>query len=104
MLRNRITVTAFAVLALLLAACGGTAATTTEAPATTTTAAAATTTAAGETTTTTEAPMEMMDLNIALFPSLDYAAFYVGLGEGIFEKHGLNVDVEHVFTGTGLFS
>ena len=105
MLRNRITVTAFAVLTLLLAACGGTAATTTEAPATTTTAAAATTTtAAGETTTTTEAPMEMMDLNIALFPSLDYAAFYVGLGEGIFEKHGLNVDVEHVFTGTGLFS
>ena len=103
MLRNRITVTAFAVLALLLAACGGTAATTTAAPATTTTA-AATTTAAGETTTTTEAPLEMMDLNIALFPSLDYAAFYVGLGEGIFEKHGLNVDVEHVFTGTGLFS
>ena len=46
----------------------------------------------------------MMDLNIALFPSLDYAAFYVGLGEGIFEKHGLNVNVEHVFTGTGLFS
>ena len=105
MLRNRITVTGFAVLALLLAACGGTAATTTAAPAaTTTTAAAATTTAAGETTTTTEAPLEMMDLNIALFPSLDYAAFYVGLGEGIFEKHGLNVDVEHVFTGTGLFS
>jgi NitT/TauT family transport system substrate-binding protein len=48
--------------------------------------------------------MEILDLKIALFPSLDYAAFYVGLNEGIFEAHGLNVEVEHVFTGTGLFS
>jgi NitT/TauT family transport system substrate-binding protein len=45
-----------------------------------------------------------MDLKIGLFPSLDYAAFFVGLNAGIFEKHGLNVDVEQIFTGTGLFS
>jgi NitT/TauT family transport system substrate-binding protein len=51
-----------------------------------------------------EAPAEPEDLHIALFPVLDYAAFYVGLNEGIFEQHGLNVDVEFVMTGTGLFS
>jgi NitT/TauT family transport system substrate-binding protein len=51
-----------------------------------------------------DAPAELMDLRIALFPSLDYAAFYVGLNEGIFEQHGLNVEVEHVMTGTALFS
>jgi NitT/TauT family transport system substrate-binding protein len=51
-----------------------------------------------------DAPADMMDLRIALFPSLDYAAFYVGLNEGIFEQHGLNVEVEHVMTGTALFS
>jgi NitT/TauT family transport system substrate-binding protein len=51
-----------------------------------------------------EAPAEPEDLRIALFPSLDYAAFYVGLNEGIFEEHGLNVEVEQVMTGTALFS
>jgi NitT/TauT family transport system substrate-binding protein len=87
--------------ALMLAACATGGTTTTAGP--TTTAAAGTTTTGGDTT-TTEAPIEMMDLNIGLFPSLDYAAFYVGLGAGIFEKHGLNVTVEHIFTGAGLFS
>jgi NitT/TauT family transport system substrate-binding protein len=112
MSRKGIIAISLALLAIA-SACGGsgdatttTAAVTTTAPAATTTTAAGetTTTAAGETTTTTAAPIEMMDLNIALFPSLDYAAFYVGLEAGIFEQHGLNVNVEHIFTGTGLFS
>jgi NitT/TauT family transport system substrate-binding protein len=101
---------ALAAVLVLVAACAGEGADETTVPSADTTVAEATTTsgatattAAEDGTTTTAAP-EMMDLNIALFPSLDYAAFYVGLDEGIFEAHGLNVDVEHVFTGTGLFS
>jgi NitT/TauT family transport system substrate-binding protein len=96
---------------MLVSACAGDGADQTTVPSVDTTVADASTTtsgtdttAAGSETTTTAASVEMMDLNIALFPSLDYAAFYVGLGEGIFESHGLNVNVEHVFTGTGLFS
>jgi NitT/TauT family transport system substrate-binding protein len=115
-MRNRTMLIVLVVVGMALAACGGDAGSTTTEAAVTTTAAATTaapttteagdttTTAAEEPTTTTEAAVEMMDLSIGLFPSLDYAAFYVGLGDGIFEEHGLNVDVEHIFTGTGLFS
>jgi NitT/TauT family transport system substrate-binding protein len=105
MSRSRLGATALT-LVLLLAACGGTAATTTAAPATTTTTAAATTTTEGasEETTTTAAPIEMMDIKVSLIPILDFGPFYLGLQEGIFEKHGLNVEYEELFSSPGLVS
>ena len=112
MSRSRLGATALT-LFLLLAACGGTAATTTAAPATTSPP-ATTTTAAAEETTTTEgeaeetttitAAVEMMDIKVSLIPILDFAPMYLGLQEGIFEKHGLNVELEELFSSPGLVS
>ena len=100
------------VLAMLIAsACGGSAETTTTTPAASSTTAAPTTTtgapsttAAGETTTTTEAPMEAIDITVALIPILDFAPMYVALDEGIFERHGLNVTLQEIFSSPGLVS
>jgi NitT/TauT family transport system substrate-binding protein len=102
MLRGRLALALIVSIGLLVSACGGAGGETTTTSAATTTTSATTT--SDDASTTTEAAPEMMELRIGLFPSLDYAAFYVGLGEGIFEKHGLDVDVEHIFTGIGLFS
>jgi NitT/TauT family transport system substrate-binding protein len=118
-MRNRRMIVTMAVFAMVVAGCGATASeettgsadttAATDAPAEATTTSASPETTAGEemapeTTSADAAPDEMMPLKIGLFPSLDYAAFYVGLEEGIFEDHGLDVEVEHIFTGTGLFS
>lgn len=102
--------TILAVLILLVAACGdGTgdpdvdsteAPTTTDAP-TTTEPSTETTEAPTE---TTVAPMETETLRLALFPALDYAPVFVGLDQGIFEAHGIDLQIQEVFTGSGLMS
>lgn len=48
------------------------------------------------------APVEKETLTVALYPSTDYANLYAGIKAGIFEKHGLELDVTQVLTGTGL--
>lgn len=35
-------------------------------------------------------------LKISLYPSTDYPAVFIGMSEGIFEKHGLELDVQQV--------
>jgi NitT/TauT family transport system substrate-binding protein len=46
----------------------------------------------------------MQTLNLAVYPSLDYAPMFVGLKEGIFAKYGLNLNITDVYTGAGLFA
>jgi NitT/TauT family transport system substrate-binding protein len=41
-------------------------------------------------------------LKLALYPATDYAALMYGVEEGIFEKHGVKLDIEQVLTGTAL--
>jgi NitT/TauT family transport system substrate-binding protein len=41
-------------------------------------------------------------IKIALYPSTDYPALYIGIKQGIFKKHGLEPEVTQVLTGTGL--
>ncbi len=108
MKRNRVSATGLA-LALLLAACGGTSTTSTtaEAPAEVTTTAGTTDTTAAPsdgTTTTAAAEVEMMDIKISLIPILDFGPLYLGIQEGIFEAHGLNVETEELFSSPGLVS
>jgi NitT/TauT family transport system substrate-binding protein len=95
-----------------VSACGGddSGDTTTTAAPTTTTAAPTTTapapddtTAPGDTTTTTAA-VEMIDITVALIPILDFTPIYVALDEGIFERHGLNVTLQEIFSSPGLVS
>jgi NitT/TauT family transport system substrate-binding protein len=93
-----------AVVLVLVAACGGGGVdTTTTTAAATTTTAAANTTSAGETP-TTEAALEMMPIKVSLIPILDFAPLYVGMQEGIFERHGLDMTVEEIFSSPGLVS
>src|SRR5690554_4594896 len=73
-----------AVLAVGIAACGGD----DEEPAGDTTTAAAT--------------EEMETLRAVVFPTTDQAAFFTAMDEGIFEKHGLDLDVQVVTDATAL--
>jgi NitT/TauT family transport system substrate-binding protein len=41
-------------------------------------------------------------LKVALYPSTDYAALYAGVKAGVFEKHGIKLDIKQVLTGSGL--
>lgn len=49
-------------------------------------------------------PVDTIDITVALIPILDFTPIYVGLDEGIFEQHGLNVTLEEVFSSPGLVS
>ena len=46
----------------------------------------------------------LQEIKVAVFPTVDYAPMYVGLKLGIFKKHGLDVKIQYVFTGAGLFA
>ena len=88
--RTRVTrlVALLGAMMLVAAACGGDdKVATTAAPATT---AAAATTAAPE---TTAAPVELVDLKVALIPIIGPMPAYVAKQQGIFEAHGLNVEI-----------
>lgn len=50
----------------------------------------------------TATPAEVETLKVALYPSTDYAAVYAGIKDGIFEKHGIKLDITQVLTGPGL--
>lgn len=43
-------------------------------------------------------------LKVAVYPSLDYAPLYVGLKLGLFKKHGIDINIQYVYTGTGLMA
>jgi NitT/TauT family transport system substrate-binding protein len=70
--------------------------------------AAATTTEPPSTEAATEGsaapPADTIDITVALIPILDFTPIYVGLDEGIFEQHGLNVTLEEIFSSPGLVS
>lgn len=87
---------AAAILAFGLAACGGS---DDDEPAGDTAASTPAETTTEETTETTE---EIEDLRAVVFPTTDQAAFFVALDDGIFEKHGLNVDAQIVTDATAL--
>jgi NitT/TauT family transport system substrate-binding protein len=56
----------------------------------------------GASTTQSNAAPKTETLKVALYPSTDYAALYAGIKAGVFEKHGIKLDIEQVLTGTGL--
>jgi NitT/TauT family transport system substrate-binding protein len=59
--------------------------------------------AATSTGTATQGAAQKTDtLKVALYPSTDYAALYAGIKAGVFEKHGLKLDIKQVLTGSGL--
>ncbi len=46
----------------------------------------------------------LQTLNLAVYPSLDYAPMFVGLKQGFFAKYGLSLNITDVYTGAGLFA
>jgi NitT/TauT family transport system substrate-binding protein len=46
----------------------------------------------------------LTELKMGVFPAADYAPLFVGFKRGIFKKHGLDIKVQYIFTGTGLMS
>jgi NitT/TauT family transport system substrate-binding protein len=51
---------------------------------------------------TTSAAKPTDTLKVALYPSTDYAALYAGIKAGVFDKHGIKLDIKQVLTGSGL--
>jgi NitT/TauT family transport system substrate-binding protein len=47
----------------------------------------------------TDAPVEVADITVATYPVMSNAAMYIGVNEGIFEAHGLNVTLETITSG-----
>jgi NitT/TauT family transport system substrate-binding protein len=48
----------------------------------------------------TDAPeVEVVDITVATYPVMSNAAMYIGVNEGIFEEHGLNVTLETITSG-----
>lgn len=47
----------------------------------------------------TEGPVEVADITVATYPVMSNAAVYIGVNEGIFEDHGLNVTLETITSG-----
>jgi NitT/TauT family transport system substrate-binding protein len=47
---------------------------------------------------------ELTQIKLGIYPSLDYAPLYVGLKRGIFKKHGLDIKITYIYTGSGLFA
>jgi NitT/TauT family transport system substrate-binding protein len=46
----------------------------------------------------------LTEIKMGVFPAADYAPLFVGFKRGIFKKHGLDIKVQYIFTGTGLMS
>jgi NitT/TauT family transport system substrate-binding protein len=46
----------------------------------------------------------LTEIKMGVFPAADYAPLFVGFKRGIFRKHGLDIKVQYIFTGTGLMS
>lgn len=42
---------------------------------------------------------EATDITVAVYPVMSNAAVYIGVNEGIFEEHGLNVELETITSG-----
>lgn len=111
MKRMRSMVAVLIALAMLVGACGGESAETTTTVAgsvdeTTTTQPSPDTTEPpdAETTTTAAAEAEPITLRLGIFPSLDYAPVYLGQRDGVFAEYGITLEIEEIFTGTGLMS
>ena len=48
----------------------------------------------------TDAPdVEVADITVAVYPVMSNAAVYIGVNEGIFEEHGLNVTLTPITSG-----
>jgi NitT/TauT family transport system substrate-binding protein len=43
-------------------------------------------------------------IKLGVYPSADYAPLFVGLKRGIFKKHGLDVKITYIYTGSGLMA
>jgi NitT/TauT family transport system substrate-binding protein len=46
----------------------------------------------------------LTELKMGVFPAADYAPLFVGLKRGTFVKHGFKINIQYIFTGTGLMS
>lgn len=47
---------------------------------------------------------KLTTIKIGVYPSADYAPLFVGLKRNIFKKHGLDVKITYVYTGSGLMA
>jgi NitT/TauT family transport system substrate-binding protein len=45
---------------------------------------------------------QLQTLKLSVFPSMDYAPLYVGLKLGIWKRHGLELKINYVYTGSAL--
>lgn len=96
--RNRTIVALMGVLVLILGACsGGGDSTTTSTSATD---GSTTSTVGGADTTTTTTPEELIPISLAMTNNLVGLPVFVGVEQGIFAKHGLDVSIAMVATGS----
>ena len=47
---------------------------------------------------------EATTVRLGVYPSLDYAPLFVGLKRNIFKKHGLDIKITYIYTGSGLMA
>jgi len=43
-------------------------------------------------------------VKLGVYPSVDYAPLFVGLKRGLFKKHGLDIKITYLYTGSGLMA
>ncbi|HWL43580.1 MAG TPA: ABC transporter substrate-binding protein [Ilumatobacter sp.] len=53
---------------------------------------------------TDPASTEPITIKVGVYPITDYAPLYLGVRDGIFEEHDINVEIEELFSGTALMS
>jgi NitT/TauT family transport system substrate-binding protein len=47
---------------------------------------------------------QLTEFKLGVFPAADYTPLFVGLKRGIFKKHGLDIKIQYIFTGSGLMA
>src|SRR6188472_3590104 len=50
------------------------------------------------------ARQQLTEFKLGVFPAADYTPVFVGLKRGIFKKHGLDIKIQYIFTGSGLMA
>jgi NitT/TauT family transport system substrate-binding protein len=50
------------------------------------------------------ARQQLTEFKLGVFPAADYTPLFVGLKRGIFKKHGLDIKIQYILTGSGLMA
>jgi NitT/TauT family transport system substrate-binding protein len=50
------------------------------------------------------ARQQLTEFKLGVFPAADFTPLFVGLKRGIFKKHGLDIKIQYILTGSGLMA